>query len=183
MSDPILLNSRQMAEFAARGFLRMDSVVPEEINQQFLDDIGHIDEGEVENAGHVLNLGGTVPGDCNGDGAINAADLTCVSDIAERDIVLGALNTLPGDLDGNGDVAFADFLVLSANFGMAGGYTQGNIDLVDAVAFADFLVLSANFGKTPGATAASIPEPAGSVLATLSLLIGLCSRPRRHNSS
>ena len=136
--------------------------------------------GSVE---YVLNLGGTVPGDCNGDGAVDAADLACVSDIAERDLVLGALNTLPGDLNGNGDVAFADFLVLSANFAAAGlGYTQGNIDLVDTVAFADFLVLSANFGKTPGATAAAIPEPAGGMLATLGLLICLGSRKRRHNS-
>jgi len=46
MSVP-LLNSSQMAEFAARGFLRMDAVVPEEINQQFLADIGHVDESEI----------------------------------------------------------------------------------------------------------------------------------------
>ena len=47
-TDPILLNSRQMAQFAARGFLRFDGIVPEQINQQFLDDIGHVDESEIE---------------------------------------------------------------------------------------------------------------------------------------
>ncbi len=35
-----LLSSLQMAQFAARGFLRLDAVVPESINQQFLDDVG-----------------------------------------------------------------------------------------------------------------------------------------------
>lgn len=44
MSEIKLLNSSEMATFAARGFLRMDEVVPEELNQQFLHDIGHIDE-------------------------------------------------------------------------------------------------------------------------------------------
>jgi hypothetical protein len=47
MSDPILLNSLQMAEFVSRGFLRMDSVVPRRINQQFLHDIGHVREEEI----------------------------------------------------------------------------------------------------------------------------------------
>ncbi len=43
----ILLDSIQMASFAARGFLRMEAVVPDEINQQFLQDIGHVDENEI----------------------------------------------------------------------------------------------------------------------------------------
>ncbi len=61
--------------------------------------------------------GEVLPGDCNLDGAVDAADLTCVGDVGERDIVLDSIPTLAGDLDGNGEVAFADFLVLSANFG------------------------------------------------------------------
>ncbi|HIL97723.1 MAG TPA: phytanoyl-CoA dioxygenase [Pseudomonadales bacterium] len=32
-----------MMEFASRGFLKLDSVVPDAINQQFLSDIGHVD--------------------------------------------------------------------------------------------------------------------------------------------
>lgn len=111
-------------------------------------------------------------GDCNGDGVLNSADLSCVGSIEERDAVLGALGTLPGDLDGMDGVAFADFLVLSANFGDASktAYADGNVDLMDGVAFADFLVLSANFGKLDGQVAA-VPEPGGLALTVLGLLM------------
>jgi hypothetical protein len=44
MSDPLLLNTRQVASFAARGFLRLDGVVGEDINQAFLAEIGQFDE-------------------------------------------------------------------------------------------------------------------------------------------
>lgn len=55
--DPVLLNSQQMAQFAARGFLRFDGIVPEKINQQFLDDIGHVDESEISSPkAHYKNV-------------------------------------------------------------------------------------------------------------------------------
>jgi hypothetical protein len=38
MADSILLTSRQMAEFVARGVLRFDALVPDEINRRFLAD-------------------------------------------------------------------------------------------------------------------------------------------------
>ena len=38
-----LLSTLEMARFAARGFLRFDSVVPQHLNQAFLDEIGHVD--------------------------------------------------------------------------------------------------------------------------------------------
>ncbi len=137
---------------------------------------GTVEYGEV---GGII----VVPGDCNGDGAVDALDLACVATIEERDIVLAALNTLPGDLNGNGDVAFADFLVLSASFGNATKtlYTEGNIDLMNGVAFADFLVLSANFGTTPaaGATAAAVPEPSSLLLVSLGALYLLGRRRHR----
>ncbi len=40
MSNLPLLSAMQMASFAARGFLRFDGVVPDEINAQFLDEVG-----------------------------------------------------------------------------------------------------------------------------------------------
>lgn len=42
MSQPILLDNAQMASFAARGFLRLDAVVPDAINRQFLADIATV---------------------------------------------------------------------------------------------------------------------------------------------
>ncbi|HEY5008767.1 MAG TPA: phytanoyl-CoA dioxygenase family protein, partial [Caulobacteraceae bacterium] len=41
-----LLSSEQMARFAARGFLRFDSVVPEAINAQFMAEAGEVPELE-----------------------------------------------------------------------------------------------------------------------------------------
>ena len=41
MSELPLLGATQMASFAARGFLRFDTVVPEAINTQFLDEVGY----------------------------------------------------------------------------------------------------------------------------------------------
>jgi len=123
----------------------------------------------------------SVAGDCNGDGTLDAADLSCVTDIEQRDAVLAALGTIPGDLDGNGDVAFADFLILSTNFGSdATSYTEGNVDLVDGIAFADFLVLSTNFGMTQGGLAA-VPEPSSGMMVFVLLPFLLLSF-RRHSS-
>lgn len=42
MSGLPLLGAVDMARFAARGFLRIDGVVPEEINAQFLDEVGKV---------------------------------------------------------------------------------------------------------------------------------------------
>ncbi len=118
-------------------------------------------------------------GDCNADGILNAGDLSCVTSIDDRDLILTTLNTLPGDLNGNGDVSFADFLVLSANFGgVSGGYVDGNIDLAGGVDFADFLVLSRNFGQSLGAE--SVPEPTGNTLLILATLVLSCFCRHRH---
>lgn len=54
--------------------------------------------------------------------------------------------TVAGDTDLDGDVDFTDFLVLSANFGMSGGWTEGDFNQNGTVDFDDFLAQSANFG-------------------------------------
>lgn len=46
MSNLPLLTSAQMATFTARGFLRFDAVVPQDINDQFMDEAGRIREAE-----------------------------------------------------------------------------------------------------------------------------------------
>lgn len=50
MSNAQLLTTADMAHFAARGFLKLDALVPEALNQQFLDDIGHVADDEIGNA-------------------------------------------------------------------------------------------------------------------------------------
>ncbi len=50
------LNTLQMAHFAARGFLRFDAVVPDEINRQFLDDIGDASSDPDSLKGHYGNI-------------------------------------------------------------------------------------------------------------------------------
>jgi len=42
MNDLPLLHAHDMARFAARGFLRLDAVVPADINEQFLAEVGDI---------------------------------------------------------------------------------------------------------------------------------------------
>ena len=39
--NKIMLTDEQMANFTAKGYLVLDSIIPEEINKQFLNDIGH----------------------------------------------------------------------------------------------------------------------------------------------
>lgn len=54
-----LLSSEQMASFAARGFLKMEAVVPEEINRQFLEEVGSVPEDGTPESfyGHLFTEG------------------------------------------------------------------------------------------------------------------------------
>lgn len=74
---------------------------------------------------------------------------------------------------------FDEFLALSANFGEAGGWQQGDFDGDGQVRFPDFLALSANFGGAANASASSVPEPTGLSLAVLGLLGPIGYRMRR----
>ena len=93
---------------------------------------------------------------------VDISDANCVADLEG---FLAGLNppSIPGDVDGDGTAGFSDFLLLSANFGQPGNYTDGDIDRGGTVDFGDFLILSANFGQS-GAAAASVPEPSVIVL-------------------
>ena len=81
-----------------------------------------------------------------------------------------------GDTNLDGVVTFDDFLALSANFGEAGSWEQGDFDGNGQVDFPDFLALSANFRGANAA--AAVPEPAGLGLALFGVLglIGLRNR-------
>lgn len=88
--------------------------------------------------------------DCNGDGLVDAGDLSCVCATGEGvlDDLLEATGLLRGDVNGDGIVEFTDFLILSGNFGGQGAaYNMGDVDCDGEVGFTDFLTLSGNFGR------------------------------------
>lgn len=120
-----------------------------------------------------------VVGDCNGDGTLNPADLDACATTDLLNESLAAQGVLPGDFDANGSVEFADFLILSANFGGAGSYSQGNADGTGNIEFSDFLILSANFGSS-AAAASAVPEPSAGLMAVCA--IGLLAGVRRRRS-
>jgi len=100
MSEPVLLNSRQMASFAARGFLRFDAVAPDAINRAFLDALGRVDAG---NIAHMRAYYGRIMG----SSAIPVVDAGTPLDAAypadsplqallDLPVVRGAINSLVG---------------------------------------------------------------------------------------
>lgn len=120
-----------------------------------------------------------VVGDCNEDGSLTTADLSCQT----AELLAGTLlelRILPGDFDANGKVEFADFLTLADNFGQPGNYTTGDADGNGVIEFSDFLAVAENFGKTFGeANVSSVPEPGAEfLLAAGGLLFGLWRRRR-----
>lgn len=119
---------------------------------------------------YVIGLGR--PADCNGDGLVDAKDLTCVcgESHAQLEDVLAAAGLPHGDIDGDGVVAFSDFLIMSDSFGEPGDYSFGDLDCSGTVDFQDFLILSANFGEAQK-TVAAVPEPT----TWLMLLAGMCA--------
>lgn len=114
--------------------------------------------------------------DCSRDGSIDAADLSCVESIGQRDGVLNTLGTVAGDLDGNGVVSIADFLTLAGNYGdPTATYSEGNVDLQAGVGLADLLILASNFGQPRAAVA--VPEGT-SCLAALAYVFALLRKRR-----
>lgn len=119
------------------------------------------------------------PSDCDADGRVEKADLRCVSNVEQLDLLRRALDVPLGDLDGDGEVAFSDFLTISTNFGRSlSSYADGNVDLQGGVGFADFLILAHNFGSIKGHETEAVPEPTACVLPCLALL-ALAARRRR----
>ena len=108
--------------------------------------------------------------DLSGDAALSADDVS---------VWLSEANIQPGDVDFNGTVEFSDFLVLSANFGGNGGWSQGDFDADGTISFSDFLVLSSNFGSPSSIGVTPVPEPASRTFAIPLFLLGLLATRRR----
>jgi hypothetical protein len=51
-----LLTTRQMAHFAARGFLEFHALIPAELNAAFLDEIGHTDDAGADIGAHYRRI-------------------------------------------------------------------------------------------------------------------------------
>ena len=119
--------------------------------------------------------------DCSRDGVVDAADLSCVEVLGQRDDVLLALGSAPGDLDGDGKVSIADFLALVRNYGEPQAtYTEGNIDLQEGVGIADVLILASNYGTRFNASRSAVAVPEGTPHSLAVGIICLCSlRMRR----
>ena len=79
-----------------------------------------------------------------------------------------------GDANDNGLVNFDDFLILSQNFGQAGGWSQANFLSEPTVDFNDFLVLSQHFGESilPGSSGATADQLAQFQAANTSFFAG-----------
>lgn len=92
MTATNLLTSRQMATFAARGFLRFDASVPASVNEQFLDEAGRPPEVDGDDPGEALARyrsaarAGAIP-------AVPAG--TPLTDAYAADTALGRLVRLP----------------------------------------------------------------------------------------
>ena len=157
------------------GFSNLENVT---VDQELFDLYANDFNSFAQMDGNTLSVVAVndLDGDCSQDGMLGPTDLSCVSTIAERDVVLSAFGALPGDLDGDGRVTFDDFRQLARNFGKnPSTYAEGNIDLVGGVAFDDFRILAANFAgvasssSSAAASGEPVPEPDALVL----LLLGL----------
>ena len=112
------------------------------------------------------------PGDCNGDGIIDAKDFECACIAGDLQAILAATGLLEGDFNGDGSVAFDDFLRLSANFGdQVSSYIDGDVDCSGTVDFDDFSALAINFGKGVDCSVAAVPEPSAIALMLVGLLV------------
>lgn len=101
MTDDVKkLNSKQMAEFAARGFLRFDSIVPQQLNDKFLKEVGHVPLDEINNPiehyGKVMGSSAIPvlrPGSLLSDAY---PERSAIHDILKLPFVQGAIQSLVG---------------------------------------------------------------------------------------
>jgi hypothetical protein len=121
----------------------------------------------------ILTPTGNLGFDTNGDGQVDLEDRRhWVEDSSYA-------NTFFGDADLNRVVDFPDFLQVSDNFGLPGGWAQGDFDGSGEVNFTDFLALATNFGRENKTPAAAVPEPSGICMAMFGALGLICFRRRR----
>src|SRR4029453_17954949 len=99
MAERVLLTSAQMATFVARGYLRFEAAVPDEINQQFLDEVGRAPQpGEsVRKAYAQLLSASGIPAVAAGTPlSENYPGESAITRVLELPLVRGAIESLVG---------------------------------------------------------------------------------------
>lgn len=101
MPEPVLLTTAQMATFTARGFLRLDAVVPERVNAAFLDQVDHLPASAVssirEHYGRIMS-GSAIPRVAAGTPLSAAyASGSPLADVLAVPAVRGAVHSLVGE--------------------------------------------------------------------------------------
>jgi Phytanoyl-CoA dioxygenase (PhyH) len=99
MPDRVLLDSRQMARFVARGFLRFDGVVPTALNEQFLDEVGRPPQpgDNVRTLYAKLLSGSGIPAVAAGTPLADAYPASsAIAQLLELPLVRGAIESLVG---------------------------------------------------------------------------------------
>ena len=93
-----MLNSRQMASFVARGFLRFDAIVPENVNRQFLEEVGSVPkDGSPESFHAHVMASGNIPLISPGTPLVDAYPEDCAIDrLLKLPEVKGAVQSLVG---------------------------------------------------------------------------------------
>ena len=95
-----LLSTEQMAEFANSGCLFFEGLIDEDINKEFLNDIGHTDIDDVDNIQHYfqnIKSSSSIPRIPAGTPLKNAYPLNSpLEKIFKNEIVSGAINSLVG---------------------------------------------------------------------------------------
>ena len=94
-----LLTTEQIAEFTASGCLFFDSLIGDEINKEFLEDIGHTEIDKVDNKKHFENIKSTsnIPRIIAGTPLSKSyLEHSPLKKIFNNDVVKGAINSLVG---------------------------------------------------------------------------------------
>ena len=95
-----LLSTEQMAEFANSGCLFFEGLIDEDINKEFLNDIGHTDIDDVDNIQHYfqnIKSSSSIPRIPAGTALKDAYPLNSpLEKIFKNEIVSGAINSLVG---------------------------------------------------------------------------------------
>ena len=99
---PHLLSSAQMARFVARGFLRFDAVVPDDINAQFMAEAGEVAEpkpGErlMKTYGQALAANAIPEVSAGTPLSQTYPEGSAISRLLDLPLVRGALQSLLGD--------------------------------------------------------------------------------------